>query len=231
MVYPQLLAAIEQGKKLFAILIDPDDFDLAIAKEILSQLPSFTTHIFVGGSTANYQDTRSTVQVIKKLVNLPVVIFPGNHAQITAEADALLFLSLISGDNPEYLINQQIKAVNTLKDLELEVIPTGYILIDGGTVSTVQKISGTRPIPQGEVSQIVHTALAGQYSGKQLIYLEAGSGARFPIGQQVINAVKDALDIPLIVGGGIRDRDQLKMAHSAGADIVVVGTAFENNEF
>ncbi|MFO7719432.1 MAG: geranylgeranylglyceryl/heptaprenylglyceryl phosphate synthase, partial [Gillisia sp.] len=161
----------------------------------------------------------------------PVVLFPGDHTQITELADALLFLSLISGRNPEYLIEQQVKSVEKLRNSSLEIIPTGYILIDGGTNCAVHRVSNTRPIPQFEIETIVNTALAGQYSGKKLIYLEAGSGALISVSEEIISAVKKAIDIPLIVGGGIRSKQHLKRSYEAGADMVVIGTAFENGEY
>lgn len=226
-----MLKAIEAGKKLFAILIDPEDFDLAAAKETLTRLPDFTTHIFVGGSTACAKSTQATVQAIKKYTELPVLLFPGDHEQITAEADALLFLSLISGDNPEYLIHQQVKAVEKLKDLDLEIIPTGYVLIDGGNETAVQRVSKTIPIAQDEIPRIVNTALAGEYTGKKMIYLEAGSGAKFAVNTSIVKAVRAEVSIPVIVGGGIRNREQIKEIYDAGADLIVVGTAFENDQF
>ncbi|HKJ07409.1 MAG TPA: geranylgeranylglyceryl/heptaprenylglyceryl phosphate synthase, partial [Flavobacteriaceae bacterium] len=159
----------------------------------------------------------------------PIVLFPGDYTQITNEANALLFLSLLSGQNPEYLINQQIKAVPLLNKSTLEIIPTGYILIDGGTKSSVIKVSNTSPIAQNNIQQAVATAVAGQYKGKKLIYLEAGSGAKIPVNSELIKEVKSQLQIPLIVGGGIKTKKQLEKTYNCGADLVVIGTAFENN--
>ena len=157
------------------------------------------------------------------------MLFPGDYSQITDAADGILFLSLISGRNPEYLISQQVKAVPQLKVSGLEVIPTGYLLIDGGKETAVQRVTQTLPLPQQEVEIIVNTSLAGQFSGKQLIYLEAGSGALFPVSREVISEVKAAIEIPLIVGGGIRSQEQLEEAYEAGADMVVMGTVFETS--
>ena len=142
----------------------------------------------------------------------------------------MLFLSLLSGRNPEYLIEQQIKAVPFLKNSNLEIIPTGYILIDGGTNSSVLKVSKTTPIPQNNIDLAISTSVAGMYKGKQLIYLEAGSGAKNSVNSAMIREVKNQLNIPLIVGGGIRTKEQLKNVYNCGADLAVIGTAFENNE-
>jgi putative glycerol-1-phosphate prenyltransferase len=230
-IYSDLFIASELGLKKLAVLIDPEKFKETETVFFFKQLPETVTHIFVGGSTAEAYKTELTVRSIKAETNLPVVLFPGDHSQITNEADALLFLSLISGRNPEYLIEQQVKSAEKLMGSNLEVIPTGYILVDGGKECAVHRKSNTTPLPQQEITKIVHTALAGKFSGKQVIYLEAGSGANFPVSHGVISAVKKATNIPLIVGGGIRNLQQLEQAYKAGADMVVIGTAFESGEF
>jgi putative glycerol-1-phosphate prenyltransferase len=226
-VYSDLTKAIANGKKLLAILIDPDKFDTRNVDAFLKRIPKATTHLFVGGSTATNGHTQAAVQAFRNSVALPIVLFPGHHSQITATADALLFLSLLSGRNAEYLIGQQVKAVDALKNSSLETIATGYILIDGGNQSAVARVSGTQPLCQNDVQTIVHTALAGQYMGAKLLYLEAGSGAAIPVAPKIISEVKKAIAIPLIVGGGIKTQQQLQNAHNAGADLVVMGTAFE----
>ena len=227
LVYKDLIASSEKNIKLLAVLIDPEKFIAEEAGQFFVNLPDTVTHIFVGGSTAEKGSTEDTVQIIKNFTSLPVILFPGDHSQITEEADAILFLSLISGRNPEYLIEQQVRAVEKLKNTTLEIIPTGYILIDGGKECAVERVSQTKPIPQDEIEKIINTALAGEFSGKKLIYLEAGSGAKFPVSQEIIRAVKKALSIPLVVGGGIRNSQQLIKAYNAGADMVVIGTAYE----
>ncbi len=227
-IYKDLLTAIENGKKLTAVLIDPEKFSAKEANKFVSNLPHGITHIFIGGSTDEYNQTTETVRSVKALSQLPVILFPGDHSQITDLADGLLFLSLISGRNPEYLIGQQVKAAEKLRETSLETIPTGYILIDGGKQCAVERISNTQPIGQHEISLIVNTALAGQYSGKKLIYLEAGSGAGKPVSPEIITAVKNAINIPLIVGGGIRSGEHQNTAFKAGADLLVIGTAFED---
>lgn len=225
--YAEILKAAEEKRKLFAILIDPDKFCEAGAKAYFKKLPKEITHIFVGGSTVANCLTEKTVKAIKAFSDLPVILFPGDQHQITEAADAILFLSLISGRNPEYLIGEQVRSVHRLRQSTLEIIPTGYILIDGGKESAVQRVSKTLPIPQSEINKIIDTALAGQFSGKKLIYLEAGSGATFPVSEQIITEVKKAINIPLIVGGGIRSIKQQRKSYEAGADMVVMGTVFE----
>ena len=230
-IYQFITNAVQQGKRQLAILIDPEKITTQQLPSIISIVNnSIATHIFVGGSTDKYNLTKSVVKAIKQLTKLPVVLFPGNYYQLTEKADGLLFLSLISGRNPEYLIEQQVQSIPRLKKMGLEIIPTGYILIDGGTETAVQRVSNTKPICQNNIDLIVSTALAGEYSGKKLIYLEAGSGATEAVGPDIIKRVKTALNIPLIVGGGIRSKKQLDDAYNAGADMVVIGTAFEKDE-
>ena len=222
--------AAVKGEKLLAILLDPDKTSLDKLPEISSRIDTLNTNfIFVGGSFVENDLTDLFVKTLKKLTKLPVILFPGDFSQLTNDADALLFLSLLSGRNPEYLIEQQIKSVPFLKNSNLEIIPTGYILIDGGTNSSVLKMSNTKPISQENIQLAVDTAVAGMYKGKQLIYLEAGSGAKNPVNSQLISAVKKHINIPLIVGGGIKTKEQLNIAYANGADLAVVGTAFENN--
>lgn len=233
-MHKSILAFIQKAavkkEKLLAILLDPDKTSLDKLPEITSRIEKLNANfIFVGGSFVENGITDLFVKTLKKHTKLPVVLFPGDFSQLTNQADALLFLSLLSGRNPEYLIEQQIKSVPFLKNSSLEIIPTGYILIDGGTNSSVLKTSNTKPISQENISLAIDTAVAGMYKGKQLIYLEAGSGAKFPVNSQLISAVKQHISIPLIVGGGIKSKEQLNNAYENGADLVVVGTAFENN--
>ncbi len=230
-VYKNILTDKNLNSKQLSILVDPDKFDENTALQFLKSIPQETTHIFVGGSSVKVYKTEKTVRALKMFTSLPVVLFPGDYTQITEEADAILFLSLLSGRNPEYLIEQHVKSVKHLRNSSLEIIPTGYILIDGGTESAVQRISNTRPIAQIEIQKIVDTALAGQFSGKKLIYLEAGSGALKPVSEEIISAVKKEIKIPLIVGGGIKNSEQISRAYNAGADMLVIGTAFEKSAF
>lgn len=225
--YRSLLESLEADKKQLAILIDPEKFEKAAAAGFLENIPPETTHIFVGGSTDYNFKTENVVQELKQNTQLPIVLFPGDHSQITPRADALLFLTLLSGRNAEYLIGQQVKAVASLKQTSLEIMATGYILIDGGNHSAVARVTNTEPLSQDNIEAIVHTALAGQYMGVKLIYLEAGSGAVYPVKPALIQAVKKVIQIPLIVGGGIRTQKQKEQAYEAGADMVVMGTIFE----
>ncbi|AUC77760.1 geranylgeranylglyceryl/heptaprenylglyceryl phosphate synthase [Olleya sp. Bg11-27] len=230
-VYNDILSAKATKKKLLAILIDPDKFDVNLIAQFVNKISeSIITHIFVGGSTVEVEVTQKLVSALKPLTKLPIVLFPGDVTQISKDADAILFLSLISGRNPKYLIEKQIEAVSILKQTNLEVIPTGYILIENGIETAVQKVTNTLPIPTALQSLVADTAKAGELLGKKLIYLEAGSGALFPVPLDMISFVNQDLKIPLIVGGGIRTIQQLDDAYKAGADLVVIGTAFENNK-
>lgn len=228
--YNAILQFVSDNKKGLAILIDPEDFKLDYTAHFLRKLPKETTHIFVGGSTATREATCATVQRIKSLTNKPLFLFPGDYSQLTNEADAVLFLSLLSGRNAEYLIGQQLKSVAFLQNAALEVISTAYVLIDGGNESAVARVSQTKPLSQSNSKAIVETAVAGQYMGAKLIYLEAGSGASLPVHPDIISEVKKAIAIPLIVGGGIRTEEQRQFAYEAGADMVVMGTVFEENQ-
>jgi len=217
-------------EKLLAILLDPDKLSVNKLPVIISKISSNKVHfIFVGGSSVTNGITEIFVKKIKTLTSIPIVLFPGDFSQLTNNANAVLFLSLLSGRNPEYLVEQQIKSVDFLKNSSLEIIPTGYILIDGGVETSVQKVSNTTPIPQLNLEEILNTSIAGEYLGKQIIYLEAGSGAATPVDPKIIRSVSENIDIPIIVGGGIRTKQQLRMAFDNGADLVVIGTAFENN--
>tara|TARA_R110002111_G_scaffold24810_1_gene54941 strand:+ start:1119 stop:1841 length:723 start_codon:yes stop_codon:yes gene_type:complete len=230
-IYKNIQASILKGEKLLAVLIDPDKFPLENTVSFIKKVnASIATHIFVGGSMVNENETDALVKEIKKYTKIPVILFPGDVTQITNKADAILFLSLISGRNPEYLIGKHIESVSKLKTTELEVISTGYMLIESGKETAVQKVTNTKPLLRTDVQKIVDTAKAGQLLGMKLIYLEAGSGANMPLSKEIILAVKEELKIPLIVGGGIRNKEQLKRAYNSGADLVVIGTAFEEDE-
>ena len=173
---------------------------------------------------ANFE---ATIESIKLQCNIPVVIFPGSNYQLSNKADAVLFLSLISGRNPEYLIGQQVMAAPAIKQMGLEAISTGYILVDGGRTSSTSYITQTMPVPHDKIDLAIATAQAGELLGMKLIYLEAGSGAKKPISAEMIAAVKRNISVPLIVGGGIRTSEQAEEICKAGADILVVGNALE----
>jgi len=230
-IYSHIKKSIVEGERLLAVLIDPDKTKLDTIEGIVTKInQSIATHIFVGGSEVDEGATEAVVKVIKRYTTLPVILFPGDVTQITDEADGILFLSLISGRNPDYLIGKHVEAVSKLAKTQLEVIPTGYILIENGKQTAVERVSNTNPLSRSNKQHIVDTAKAGALLGMQLIYLEAGSGATHPIEPEIISAVKDTLNIPLIVGGGIRSKTELEAAYKAGADLVVIGTAFETNQ-
>lgn len=217
-------------EKLLAVLMDPDKMDLESIPDFIEKVnTTIATHVFVGGSTVDEGVISPFVKAIKQHTTLPVILFPGDTTQLTDNADALLFLSLISGRNPEYLIEKHVQSISKLRTMSLEVIPTGYMLIENGKKTAVQRVSETQPMKRSNVSKIIDTAKAGELLGMQLIYLEAGSGALHPINKEIIEAVKKDLTIPLIVGGGIRNKTQLIEAYNAGADMIVIGTAFEND--
>lgn len=219
----------KNGKKLLAVLLDPDKVKLKSVSQLSDKINGKADFIFVGGSTVSEGITEKLVISLRKNSSLPIILFPGDHTQITNEADAILFLSLLSGENPEYLIKQQIKSVSKLQKSELEIIPTGYILINGGNESSVQRVSNSKPVENTNLKLASHIAVAGMYMGKQLIYLEAGSGAKNPVPASLIKEVSENITIPLLVGGGIRTQNQLENAYKSGADVVVIGTAFEDN--
>lgn len=230
-IYQNIIKSVSAKEKLLAVLIDPDKFVVTNTIPFIDKVnDSVATHVFVGGSTVDKNTTEVLVSEIKKHTTLPIILFPGDVTQITGKADALLFLSLISGRHPEYLIGKHVEAVSKLKQTNLEVIPTGYILIESGKATAVEKVTKTKPIPRIDIQNIVDTASAGQLLGMNLIYLEAGSGAEMPLTTNIISQVKAVLHIPLIVGGGVRNKAQLEAIYDAGADVVVIGTAFEEDE-
>lgn len=228
MIYQRIVESREK-EKLFALLLDPDKCDSQHLNKLLSiASESGVSMLMVGGSLVN-ANVDQFISEIKKCTNLPVVLFPGNALQFSAKADAILFLSLISGRNPDFLIGNHVIVSGAIKRSGVEVIPTGYILIDGGVQTSVQYMSSTMPIPSTKTDIAVATALAGEQLGLKLIYLEAGSGAKQPVPVEIIKAVKNEISVPLIVGGGLRTPEQVNAAWNAGADMVVVGNALEND--
>ncbi|MCC1484295.1 phosphoglycerol geranylgeranyltransferase [Winogradskyella immobilis] len=230
-IYQNIITSISKSEKLLAVLIDPDKMRLEAVSKFISKInQSKATHIFVGGSEVNEGVTETLVEDIKKHTNLPVILFPGDVIQITDKADAILFLSLISGRNPDYLIGKHVDAISKLRETNLEVVSTGYLLIENGKETSVERVSKTKPLKRNNIKKIIDTAKAGELLGKKLIYLEAGSGATHAIEPEIISKVKEELNIPLIVGGGIRSKKGLESAYKAGADLVVIGTAFEQDK-
>lgn len=218
------------GKKAFAVLIDPDKVSVeecaGLGKRITDSGIDF---IFVGGSLLMNDNLHRIVPELKRHSEVPVVMFPGSAYQISPEADGILFLSLISGRNPEMLIGQHVLAAPLLKQSRLEVLPTGYMLIESGKSTSVNYMSNTMPIPHDKADIAMCTAMAGELLGLQLIYMDAGSGAERTISTEMISAVAGAVDTPLIVGGGIRTAQQAEAVLKAGADVIVVGNAFEED--
>jgi len=229
-IYQDILKKKKENKLIIAALLDPDSEDIKLLEKKVSILTkSSIDYIFIGGSTTWKNDFTEFASEVKKYSSLPIVIFPGSANQISKDADALLFLSLVSGQNPQFLIGEHIKAAPVLKGMKIEVIPTGYLLIDGGSTTTVEFISGTRPIPQDKVEIAKSIAYASELLGMKLIYLDCGSGAKIPVSNALIKSVKDYINVPLIVGGGIRDIGKIKEKHLAGADIIVIGSALEDD--
>lgn len=221
---------ISEGKKLFALLIDPDKVTRQDAERLRDQSVSLGVDLlFIGGSLMTGYQLNDVVQVMKQQDSIPVVLFPGSNLHIDHEADAILLLSLISGRNADLLIGQHVVAAPLLKKSPLQILPTGYMLVDSGVQTTVSYISNTTPIPYDKPSIAACTAMAGELLGLKLIYLDAGSGAAKPISQRMIAAVRKAVDLPLIVGGGIRTPEMIQDALSAGADVVVVGNTIEQH--
>jgi len=219
------------GKKSIAVLIDPDKITEPAQLQHLINLASenCVDYFFVGGSLVTTTNLSVIVKQIKENVNLPVILFPGNSIQIEPSADALLFLSLISGRNPELLIGQHVVVAPILRNTRLEILPTGYLLINSGRTTSVAYISNTTPIPEDKYSLAACTAMAGEMLGLQLMYLDAGSGAEREISARMISTVRKAVRTPLIVGGGINTPQKALTALEAGADLIVIGNVLEKN--
>lgn len=228
-VLEQLKKAKGSGQKLLAVLIDPDfgEDGKLLERTVQNACMAKADLIFVGGSLLTSARFDACVQRVRELSDRPVVLFPGSPSQLSRHADAVLFLSLISGRNAELLIGHHVTAAPTIKAMCLETIPTGYMLIDGGRPTTVSYVSQTLPIPHDKPGIAAATALAGELLGLRTIYLDTGSGALRTVSPAMIKAVRGAMNIPLIVGGGVRDAATARALCEAGADVLVVGTAFE----
>jgi putative glycerol-1-phosphate prenyltransferase len=229
-IYHNILKSKANKEQLLAILLDPDKIDLNSAEVLIQKInQSPGTHIFIGGSLVENNILDELILKIKQKCALPIVLFPGNPSQISDKADAILFLSLISGRNPDFLIEHQVKAAPILKQTQLEIISTGYILIESGTETAVKRVSKTKPIDRNNSDLALATAQAGEMLGNKLIYLEAGSGAKQAVPLEMIRKISQNIEIPLLVGGGIIDLQGIQKAYDSGADLVVIGTAFEND--
>ena len=229
-IYQQIIQAKIDGQKLLAILLDPDKIVWENLDHLLLKInQSPATHIFVGGSIVRTTILEDLMTALKQKTNLPVIIFPGDPSQISSQADAILFLSLLSGRNADYLIEYQVQAAPILKKTNLEVISTGYILIESGNETAVARVSKTQPLDRQDLNLVLATAQAGEMLGNKLVYLEAGSGAKQSVPLEMIQLIAQNIEIPIIVGGGIANLKGIQQAYNAGADLVVIGTAFENN--
>lgn len=231
-VYKLLKNLSQQEKKGIAWLIDPDK--LILSEDFLKQFDwvkySDLDFIFIGGSHLRQDNFSEAILFLKKLAgNIPIVIFPGSQMQIDAGADAVLFLSLISGRNPEFLIGHQVAAAPSIAKMDIEVLPTAYMIINDSNVTSVQYVSQTIPLPNSKPHLASATALAGKYLGMKFFFLDAGSGAAHPVSNEVVSAVKKSIEETVIVGGGIDTIAKLQTCYDAGADLVVIGNAIEEN--
>jgi len=220
---------IKSKKRVVALLLDPDKetkYDIKHVLELANK--SSVSLVLVGGSLVN-SNIDEFVKTVKSNTSLPVLLFPGSALQFTSNADGILLLSLISGRNPEFLIGNHVQVSYKLKQSGIEVIPTGYILIESGGTTSVQYMSNTLPIPSTKPEIAAATALAGEQLGLKAIYLEAGSGAKNPVPADLIRMVKSEISIPIIVGGGLHTPDQVELAFASGANIVVIGNGVEKN--
>jgi putative glycerol-1-phosphate prenyltransferase len=229
-VYQSLQDKKTSGHKSFAILIDPDKVSTASLTSLIHLATAAKTDYFlVGGSLVVSDNLDSCIHTIKQHSTIPVILFPGSPSQISRYADALLYLSLISGRNADLLIGQHVISAPFVKKSGLEIISTGYMVIDGGAPTTVSYISNASPIPADKADIALCTAMAGEMLGMKLIYMDSGSGAKKAISEEMISAVAASIDIPLIVGGGIRDAEKAYLNCKAGADVIVIGNAIEKD--
>lgn len=231
-LYKEIVHKKANGRKSIAVLIDPDKVKLSHVEQLIATAIDSKVDYFLFGGSLIVNDMLDPLLVkIKGICDIPLILFPGNSFQLSYRADALLFLSLISGRNADLLIGKHVITAPFLKLSPLEIISTGYMLIDGGVVTSVQYMSNTLPIPAMKVDIAMSTALAGEYLGLKMIYMDAGSGALNAISTDMIEGVSSAVSIPLIVGGGIRTPEQVSANISAGADIIVVGNAVEKDPY
>jgi putative glycerol-1-phosphate prenyltransferase len=220
----------EQGRKKFAVLVDPDkSTTVSLKKLAVSAEKSHVDFFFFGGSLLMHGNGEEQIRILRESSTIPVILFPGSSLQIFPNAHGILLLSLISGRNPEMLIGKHVESAAILKASGLEIIPTGYILVESGSPTSVSYISNTMPVPSNKPDIAACTALAGEMLGLKVIYLDAGSGAINPVPARMISQVKKEISIPLIVGGGITDPGKAKEALDAGADVIVIGNAIEKD--
>lgn len=230
-IYSSLCERKAGGKKSFAVLIDPDKVNDVRMQQLIELATAARVDYFLAGGslvTSNYLD--ECVRIIKKNCSIPVILFPGSPNQISKHADSLLYLSLISGRNADLLIGQHVVSAPFIKQSGLEIMSTGYMVIDGGAPTTVSYISNAAPLPSDKNEIAMCTAMAGEMLGMKLIYMDAGSGARRPVSESMIVDVSKCISVPLIIGGGITDPEKAYLNCKAGADVVVVGNAIEKDE-
>ena len=229
-IYNSLTEKKRQGKKSFAVLIDPDKVNKPMLDELTGLcIAAKVDYLLVGGSLVISNHLDECVQHIKQNCSIPVILFPGSPSQISKYADALLYLSLISGRNPELLIGQHVVSAPFVKQSGLEIMSTGYIVVDGGAPTTVSYISNASPVPSDKNEIAMCTAMAGEMLGMKLIYMDSGSGAKRPISETMIESVAKSISSPLIIGGGITDPEKAYLNCKAGADVIVVGNAIEKD--
>lgn len=229
-IYADLDRDRQSGKKKLAVLIDPDKMRLGKLEQIVDlSVRCHVDYFFIGGSLLVNSQLDQCLLMIRQRCQIPLILFPGSSYQLSNKADAILFLSLVSGRNPDLLIGQHVIAAPYIKLSNLEVLPTGYMLIDGGVGTTVLYMSNTSPIPSNKSDIAACTALAAEMLGLKMIFMDAGSGATKPISSEMIAAVRGTVSLPLIVGGGIRTAEKAKENIEAGADVIVVGNAFEHD--
>lgn len=226
MKFDNFKKALVSRKPALAVLIDPDKFNADLIP--LAEKNNVSCFL-VGGSKLKTNNISAVIKSIKKTSKLPVILFPGDETQLTKNADGLLLLSLLSGRNPEYLIEKHLRAAPLIKQMKLNYLPTAYLLVGGGNISTTQKITNTQPLDPKDPLKIIITSLAGEQLGFKVVYLEAGSGARQSIPAALVKKIKQTVSIPVIVGGGIDSEEKAKTLINAGANMIVVGNALEKN--
>src|SRR5687768_17291400 len=229
-IYESIVKKKQKGQKSFAVLIDPDKVNNSLLDEVTDLcVQAKVDYLFVGGSLVVSNHLDECIQHIKQNCSIPIILFPGSTAQISRFADALLYLSLISGRNPELLIGQHVISAPFVRQSGLEIMSTGYMVIDGGAPTTVSYISNATPIPADKNEIAMCTAMAGEMLGMKLIYMDAGSGAKRPIAESMIEAVAKVIEAPLVIGGGINSPEKAYRNCKAGADVIVIGNAIEKD--
>lgn len=230
-IYSRILEKSKKGQKQIAVLIDPDKHEPSEFDAIAKRMSVYDIdYFFIGGSLLSKDLLEECLTAFKNVTNIPLIIFPGGIMQVHKKADAILFLSLVSGRNPELLIGKHVESVPYILDAKIEAISTAYLIIEGGRITTAQYISNTLPIPADKPEIASLTAKAGELLGMKQVYLDAGSGALNSVPPKMIKTVKKAIQVPLIVGGGIRSAKEAKEKFDAGADLIVVGTILEEDE-